>query len=236
MKQKATFMPLIKDNSSTSAQYQKKSSINQLNRKLVPYENWPESWKRIYYKEYPRFAKQPLEINSTNPLTNTLISALKNRSSQRKFSSTRITFPELSVLLNYSAGINIKGKKDIYPKRFFPSGGMRFPNEIYILVNKNKVKGLTQSSYHYNIKRNCLEKMFLISDYEKLARSIFVQDWIAKSSIIICISAVFNRSRIKYGERGYRYCLIEAGHIGQNIYLISSAMGLKPDLTAYLNF
>ncbi len=32
---------------------------------------------------------------------------------------------------------------------------------------------------------------------------------------------------IKYKERGYRYILFEAGHLGQNIYLVSKALGLK---------
>ena len=31
----------------------------------------------------------------------------------------------------------------------------------------------------------------------------------------------------KYGKLGYRYILLEAGHIGQNMYLVSEALGLK---------
>jgi SagB-type dehydrogenase family enzyme len=30
----------------------------------------------------------------------------------------------------------------------------------------------------------------------------------------------------KYGQRGYRYVWIEAGHLGQNLYLVSGALGL----------
>jgi len=30
----------------------------------------------------------------------------------------------------------------------------------------------------------------------------------------------------KYGERGYRYVWLEAGHVGQNLYLIATALGL----------
>jgi SagB-type dehydrogenase family enzyme len=37
---------------------------------------------------------------------------------------------------------------------------------------------------------------------------------------------MFNRTKIKYGERGYRYILLDAGYIGENIYLVSNAMGL----------
>lgn len=36
-----------------------------------------------------------------------------------------------------------------------------------------------------------------------------------------------NRPAIKYGERAYTFSHIEAGHIGQNIYLLSESIGLK---------
>ena len=41
------------------------------------------------------------------------------------------------------------------------------------------------------------------------------------------ISAVFNRTVIKYRDRGYRLILIEAGHLGQNISVVSAALGIK---------
>jgi SagB-type dehydrogenase family enzyme len=227
MKQKTTFMPLLTSNHLSSAQYQKKSSINELDRNLIPYEKWKESWKRIYYKEYPRFNQQPLNLSNINLTKKSFISVLSNRLSQREYTSKKITFDELSALLYYSAGINNKRDQYNLPKRYFPSGGMRFPSEIYLLVNNKKVIGLNRCSYHYNVKRNCLEEMFSIKNYQKLIHSIQAQSWVRNSSLIICISAVFNRSRVKYGERGYRYCLIETGHIGQNFYLLSSALGLK---------
>jgi SagB-type dehydrogenase family enzyme len=40
------------------------------------------------------------------------------------------------------------------------------------------------------------------------------------------MTAVFNRNQMKYGERGYRYILFEAGHIAQNVYLVSNAMDI----------
>lgn len=227
MKQKINFYPLLKDDSLISSKYQRRSSINQLDRNLIPYEKWSDDWKRVYYKEYPRFPKIMLNNKPNSLRHKSLLKLLNDRLSEREYTTNKINFSELSNLLKYSAGINTNRGVTTFPKRYIPSGGMRFPNEIYILVNNNKVKNLKQFSYHYNIKRNCLEEMFSIKDYEKLANSIYVQDWIAKSAIIICISAVFNRSRVKYGERGYRFCLIEAGHIGQNISLLAAGMGLK---------
>ena len=38
---------------------------------------------------------------------------------------------------------------------------------------------------------------------------------------------MFKRTILSYGDRGYRHILVEAGHLGQNIYLNSVALGLS---------
>ena len=43
----------------------------------------------------------------------------------------------------------------------------------------------------------------------------------------IIISAIFEKTMEKYGERGIRYVLLEAGHTAQNICLVCEEMGLK---------
>ncbi len=42
----------------------------------------------------------------------------------------------------------------------------------------------------------------------------------------IVVTGVFWRSRFKYGLRGYRFVLLEAGHVGQNVVLAAAALGL----------
>ena len=37
---------------------------------------------------------------------------------------------------------------------------------------------------------------------------------------------MFWRSRFKYGARAYRFALMEAGHVGQNLLLAAAALGL----------
>jgi SagB-type dehydrogenase family enzyme len=46
------------------------------------------------------------------------------------------------------------------------------------------------------------------------------------ASLIIFITAIFERSVFKYGDRGYRFIFLEAGHVAQNINLVSNALGL----------
>jgi SagB-type dehydrogenase family enzyme len=226
MKQTKSFIPLIIGEKTPSIQYQIKSSVKELDRNILPYSKWKEAWKRIYYKEYPRFEKVTLQPDA-ELIQSTLLSSLETRESKRNFQKKMVSFDEVSTLLYYSAGINLKKSGETTMKRFYPSGGMRFPNEIYLLVREKAIGTLSQNSFHFNVKRNCLEKMFQIEEYAELVNNICSQEWVSQSNMVLCISAVFNRSKIKYGERGYRYCLFEAGHIAQNIYLLCSALGLK---------
>jgi SagB-type dehydrogenase family enzyme len=43
---------------------------------------------------------------------------------------------------------------------------------------------------------------------------------------VIVLSANFGRTLKKYGARGYRYVLLEAGHVAQNICLTAAELGL----------
>jgi SagB-type dehydrogenase family enzyme len=44
--------------------------------------------------------------------------------------------------------------------------------------------------------------------------------------VVAVITAVTSRLLHRYGDRGYRYTLIEAGHVGQNLALTAAALGL----------
>jgi SagB-type dehydrogenase family enzyme len=46
------------------------------------------------------------------------------------------------------------------------------------------------------------------------------------ASLMLMITAAFNRSTFKYGARGYRFALLEAGHVAQNVNLAVTELGL----------
>ena len=49
----------------------------------------------------------------------------------------------------------------------------------------------------------------------------------ARAPINLVITAEYQRVAVKYRKRGVRYAMIEAGHIGQNLFLQVEALGLK---------
>ncbi len=189
-------------------------------------KNWPKEWTTIYYKEYPRLPKTLLP--KPEKLDFSLGEALIKRKSEREFSGEPINLKNLSQLLFYSTGIIEKKEKDWNKtRRTYPSGGGRFPLEVYLCILQ-KSDELKEGIYHYNVKEHSLEK---ILNKENLRKEIYPkiiwQEMIKKAPLVLAISAVFERTTIKYKERGIRYIFNEAGHLGQNIYLVSTNLGLK---------
>ncbi len=53
-----------------------------------------------------------------------------------------------------------------------------------------------------------------------------MQRCVSEAAADIVISAVYERTTLKYGERGRRYVHMEAGHAAQNVYLQAISLNL----------
>jgi len=181
---------------------------------------WPKTWTRIYYKSYPRFPKIALPKPKLSHKIS-LVKAIFERKSSRNFRREKpLPLQQLSTLLGFSAGLmNINQPKT--SRRFYPSAGARYPLELYLISLNTE---LPPAIYHYYPVDHLCEK---IRESENLdLKRYFAQDW-SNSLFIVLISAFFLRNIMKYGDRGYREILMETGHLGQNIYLISTALHLS---------
>lgn len=183
---------------------------------------WPSEWKTVFYKIYSRLPK--IELNHQERRFD-LFEAIKKRSSKREMESGKINLDELSILLKYSCGITYRTPEGD-GRRAQPSGGARYPIETYGLIVQAG-EGLKPGFFHYNVADHLIEilweKQVIKEDLDKIATYEFVQD----ASLIIFLTAIFQRTQNKYGQRGYRFILQESGHIGQNIYLVAEALNLK---------
>ncbi|USH00153.1 SagB/ThcOx family dehydrogenase [Thermococcus argininiproducens] len=140
------------------------------------------------------------------------------RRSIRRYREESLTLGELSQILWAAYGINAWGK------RTSPSAGARYPFEVYVVVSN--VEGLTPGFYHYDGKRHVL-KLIREGDLRKeLVQACLGQKCVATAPVNIVMVAHYERTTSKYGERGIRYVHIDAGHMGQNIYLQATALGL----------
>src|SRR5207245_9426145 len=105
-----------------------------------------------------------------------------------------------------------------------PSGGARYPLEIFF--HSATIEGLQAGLYHYNPAENHLRFLRKGDATNKIAEAMAYPDLAAGASLLVFITAVFERSIFKYGDRGYRFILLEAGHVAQNINLVTNALGL----------
>lgn len=202
-----------------SESFHNKTKIGKTRTEISP-EKWPDTWKTIYFKSYPRFDEIILpnpSLSSTTSLKHGLI----NRQSNRNFSRKPLELSTLSTLIYYSAGV--KDKKLQSFSRFYPSAGGRYPLETYLIsLNTDIPKGV----YHYYLKNHSLEELLTFAKFD-FDKYFVPQKWIKKTACFIIIAAVFKRMTIKYGDRGYRHVLAEAGHLAQNFYLVSAALSLS---------
>ena len=183
---------------------------------------WPKEWHTTYYKTYPRLPK--IALPDTAPAAD-FFDLIRKRKSRRDFSQAPLSLERFSSLLRYSCGI-VGTLEDGRPKRAHPSGGARFPLEIYPLVFRGS-EHVPAGAYHYNCKAHALDQLWEREFSEQERSTLFLYPWVKKAAAVFVLTAVFWRSKDKYGEAGYRYLLLEGGHIGQNMYLAAEALGLK---------
>ncbi len=112
-------------------------------------------------------------------------------------------------------------------KRAVPSAGALYPMDVYAVVGQDCVEQIEAGVYHYEPKGHSLSLVTKRDLRDSIARAALSQMWMAKAPINLVITAEYSRVAVKYGNRGIRYAMIEAGHIGQNLFLQAEALGLK---------
>jgi SagB-type dehydrogenase family enzyme len=108
--------------------------------------------------------------------------------------------------------------------RAAPSAGALYPFEIYVMAHN--IEGLDPGIYHYAVRDHQLELVAMGDFRSRITGAALQQDMLGEANAAFVLAAVFDRARHKYGERGFRYVYMEAGHISQNIYLQAISLNL----------
>lgn len=107
-------------------------------------------------------------------------------------------------------------------QRRTPSGGALHPLELYVL--SLRVDGLPPGVHHFDPFDRALE---LLATGEPELETVFVDPAVGRAPATLVVTGLFWRSRCKYGLRGYRFALLEAGHLVQNLLLLAAATGIE---------
>jgi SagB-type dehydrogenase family enzyme len=154
---------------------------------------------------------------SDGPLS--LEATLRARRSVRSYSDRPVALQEVAQLL-WAA----QGKTDPRGFRTAPSAGATFPLEV--LVAAGNVTGLSPGVYRYRATSHDLVEVAGGDRRPDLFRAALSQRAVAGAPAVFIVTAVYERTRERYGERAARYVHMEAGHAAQNLCLQAVSLDL----------
>jgi SagB-type dehydrogenase family enzyme len=153
---------------------------------------------------------------------------IERRRSQRDFDRGPIAFDAFAALLHAGYGVTCvldsEGDRPARMLRAVPSGGALYPLELYAAVVR--VDELGPGLYHFDPLRSGLEGLTAGLTVEELAALSTYPEIASACAVLVFVVAIFGRTRFKYGLRSYRFALLEAGHVAQNLVLAATALGL----------
>ena len=158
--------------------------------------------------------------------TMTLERALGRRRSAQRLGGGAVDLDQLGTVLHFSMGLNgaLAGQDGVPAKalRFSPSPGGLYP--LTALVEARRVTGLAAGVYAYDPGPHALGR--LDADLDALARATTQGPSAIDPAMNLWLFCRFDRLSFKYGERSYRFALLEAGHVAQNALLVCATLEL----------
>lgn len=149
--------------------------------------------------------------------------AILRRRSIRQYGPGELSKQELSYLLWATQGVQsiLPGSGTL---RTVPSAGARHALETYLLVNR--IDDLAPGLYRFVALKHHLAE---ITPGHEIGRRIregcLNQSMVLTCNVTFIWAAVPYRMTWRYGERGYRYLHLDAGHVCQNLYLSAENIG-----------
>ncbi len=185
-------------------------------------EHMRELHEALPFTGYPAIALP----RSLSPLCTNLDKVLRGRVSTYDLSPVDLTLEQMATILYYAYGVTRDNGGTDLPRSFriVPSAGALYPLELFIHLNHSSL--LEPGIYHYNPIQHNIRCTRAGNGTGNIAQALVQPKLAEQASVIIFITALCERSVNKYGDRGYRFALIEAGHVAQNINLVTTALGL----------
>lgn len=149
--------------------------------------------------------------------------AILRRESARSFGTDPLALADLAALLYFGNGI--RGTDAAAGvRRNAPSAGNLGSVDLYPIVLR--ADGLTAGIYRYDALAHGLVPIRAGDFGPWLGEQVLLQPELSQAAAALVLVADFARLSGKYGVRGYRLGLLDAGHVSQNLYLVATALGL----------
>jgi SagB-type dehydrogenase family enzyme len=149
--------------------------------------------------------------------------AIARRESVRQYAAAPLTIEELAALLWATQGV----RKVLSPAcalRTVPSAGARHAFETYLAVSR--VEGLAAGLYRYLPFDGQLAQLAVDAQVgPKAADACLGQKFVSAAAVTFFWTAVPARMEWRYDQAAHKVIAIDAGHVGQNLYLVCTALG-----------
>jgi SagB-type dehydrogenase family enzyme len=177
------------------------------------------------FKDYPGLDRLVLPTFSSKPALG-LPEAVGVSSALQRFEAEPIPLSLLSRVLHFTNGVTRRsGRSSPAPGlRAAPSAGALYAGEVYVVAER--VRGLAAGVYYYAVEEHELIAVGSGSGFQEVVRAVTEPGRVEGAAAAILLTNVFERYSWKYGSRGYRYALIDSGHIGENLRLAARSAGL----------
>ncbi len=177
------------------------------------------------YKHYVGFTREGLAAVGleSRPLAE-VVPALAPASA---FVPEFVSRDQLAGLLRFTNGVTgqLVGTDPPVYRRAAPSAGALYAGEVYVLAER--VSGLAPGLYAYQPLEHALVGLRKGPGLHRIAAALESPGAVENAAFVVLLTNVFRRYAWKYGQRGYRYALVDSGHIGENLRLAAAGMGLS---------
>lgn len=171
-----------------------------------------------------------------------LYRTLEARRTTRAFDpEAPMTLEQMDAVLRYAFGCH--GSAALVPelvriKRTSPSGGGLHPVEAYPMISN--VEGIEPGIYHYNARDHSLGLLAVAEPGElrRTATSFMCgQNYFGSAHVSLVLTARFFRNYWKYRRhhKAYAGILMDAAHLSQTLYLVSTDLDLGAYVTIAIN-
>ena len=204
----------------SAADYHFTTSYDRLNMQshFLDWENQPD-----VFKTYP--GKETLSLPKPKELPGKSLWKLMRKTSA-SVDTVELDFDLLAQIFFLTNTLTAKNRVEgghIY-FRSTASAGALYPNEVYL--GAYHIRNLEPGIYHYDIGNMALTSLRK-SNFNRYSAEACGLPADTKLAATFFITAIFFRSSWKYRARGFRYVLLDAGHVLENLILALKDAGLR---------
>lgn len=199
----------------TAAGYHRRTSYRR--GALTPHMlDWANQPRRT--KTYPDLQKVPLPADTAIPHTDyaSLVTGVRTMHDDGVAQPDLAALSAVLRLTHTVTARSLHGGQPFY-YRSVASAGALYPFELYLAVHQ--AEGLEAGLYHFDPFDFSLTRL-------RLGRLPIIPPVPDGTAATFYVSGIFFRSAWKYRSRAYRYVLLDAGHLLENLRLALLALGL----------